>query len=95
MSDDDLQEPLQAFASMFDHVVRETVGEDFARQGRDGHAGALALEDVAEVFEVAVPPTDDGVAQFEGGNIGARVDLVGCVHVAGARAVGLWVLDLS
>jgi hypothetical protein len=34
------------------------------------------------------------MAQLEGGNVGSRVDLVGCVHVARGGAVRLRVLYL-
>jgi hypothetical protein len=64
------------------------------RQRRNGHPGALALQDVTEVFKVRVAAADDRVAQLEGGNVGARVDLVRGVHCAWGGAVGLWVLDL-
>jgi hypothetical protein len=64
------------------------------RQRRNGHPGALALKYVTEVFKVGVAAADDRVAQLEGGDVGARVDLVGGVHCAWGGAVGLWVLDL-
>jgi hypothetical protein len=94
VADHDLQKALEPLAAVLDDVVGEAVREDFPRQGRDGYAGGLSLQDVAEVLEVAVAAADDRVAQFEGGDIGARVDFVGGVHVARGGAVGLGVLDL-
>lgn len=93
MADDDLEELLEAGAAALDDVVGEAVGEDLAGQGGDGDAGALALEDVAEVLEVAVAAAHAALAQLEGGDVGAADDLVVGVHVArgavGARAAHL------
>lgn len=72
MADDDAEELLEAGAAALDDVVGEAVGEDLARQGGDGDAGALALEDVAEVLKVAVAAADGAVAQFEGGDVGVE-----------------------
>lgn len=80
--DDDLEELLQAGPAALDDVVAEAVGEDLSRQGGDGDAGALALEDVAEVLEVGVPAADAALAQLEGGDVGAADDLVVGVHGA-------------
>ena len=66
-----------------------------ARQRRNRHPRALALQDLAEVFKVRVAAADDRVAQLEGGDVGARVDLVGGVHCAGRGAVGLRIFDLG
>lgn len=81
VSDDDLEELLEAGATAFDDVVGEAVGEDLAGERGDGDAGALALEDVAEVLEVAVAPAHAALAQLEGGDVGAAHDLVVGVHV--------------
>ena len=51
-------------------------------QRRNRDARALALEDVAEVLEIAVAPAHDRVAQLEGRDVGPGVDLVGGVHGA-------------
>lgn len=95
MSHHDLQKPLQPVPTVLDDIVTKPVGEHLARQGRDGDARGLALEDVAEVFEVAVAAADDRVAEFEGRDVGSCVDLVGGIHVAWVGAVGLRVLDLE
>lgn len=95
MSHDDLQEPLQPFPAVLNHVVAEAVGEHFPGKGWDGNARRLALEDVPEVLEVAVAAPHDAVAQLEGWDVGAGMDLVGGVHAAGGGAVGLWILDLE
>lgn len=87
MPHDNLEELLQAGSSVLDDIVAKAVGEDLARQRRDGHAGALALEDVAEVFKVGVPPAHAALAQLEGGDVGAAEDLVVGVH-GPSHAVG-------
>lgn len=93
MADDDLEELLEPGATTFDDVVAETVGEDLARQGWDGDAGALALEDVAKVLKVRVTAADAALAQLEGGDVCATEDLVVGVHVT-AHAMRSWVADL-
>jgi hypothetical protein len=94
MANDNLQEPLQALPAMLNHVIAKPVREHLPRQRRDRHARALALEDVAEVFEVAVAAPHAAVAQLEGGDVGAAEDLVVGVHAA-ADAVGAGVFDLE
>ena len=79
---------------MLDHIIREAICEDLPRQGRNGHARTLALEDISEVLEVGVAAAHDRVSQLEGRDVGACVDLVGGVHSPGRGAVGLWVLHL-
>lgn len=91
--DDDLEELFQAGAAALDDVVAEAVGEDLSRERGDGDAGALALEDVAEVLKVGVAAADAALAQLEGGDVCAAEDLVVGVHVA-AHAVGSRVADL-
>ena len=93
MSDDDLEEALEALAAVLDDVVAEAVGEDFPRQGGNVDARALALEDVAEVLEVGVAAAHRAVLQLEGGDVGPAHDLVVGVHVA-RRAVRLRVAHL-
>jgi hypothetical protein len=94
MAHHNLEEPLQSFSSMLDYIVRKTVREDFAWQRWYCHSCRLSLENVAEVLEIAIASADYAVAEFESWDICARVDLVGCVHVARRRAVRLRVLDL-
>lgn len=81
MAHDNLEEFFQSGAPPLDDVVAEAVGEDLARQGRDGDARALALENVAKVLKVRVPSADAALAQLEGGDVGAAQDLVVGVHV--------------
>ncbi len=78
---------------MLNHIIAESIRKDLARKRRDSDASGLALEDVAEVFEVGVAATDRGVTQLEGGDVGAALDFVRCVHGA-TGAVGAWILDL-
>ena len=93
MADDDLQEALQALASMLDDIIAEPVCEDFPGEGRDGDARALALEHVAEVLEVGVAPAHGAVLELEGRDAGPADDLVVGVHLA-RGAVRLRVADL-
>lgn len=90
----DLQEPLQPLPPMLNHLIAEPIRKHLAGQRRDGHAGALALEDVAEILEIGVAAAHDGVAQLEGGDVGAGVDFVRGVHGALGGAVGFRVFDL-
>jgi hypothetical protein len=82
VSDDNLQEALKAFAAVFNHVVGEAVRQDLARQWGNGDARRLALEDVAEGFELVVPAAHRRRLELEGGDVGAHYDLVGRVHAA-------------
>lgn len=93
MTDDDLEELLEACATTFDNIVAEAVGEDLSGQRRNSDTGALALENVAEVLEVGVSTTDAALTELEGGNVCAAEDLVVCVHVT-AHAMCSWVADL-
>lgn len=90
----DLEELFETSPPALDDVVRESVGEDLAGKRGDGDAGALTLEDVAEVLEVAVSPADARGAQFEGWDVGSAHDLVVGVHVT-AGAVGSRVAHLE
>ena len=94
MADNDAEELLEAGAAALDDVVGEAVGEDLAGERGDGNAGALALEDVAEILEITVAAADGALAQLEGGDVGAANDLVVGVHAAGG-AVGARVPDLD
>jgi hypothetical protein len=82
VSDDNLQEALEALAAVLDHVVGEAVCQDLARQRRDGDARRLALEDVAEGLELVVSAAHRRRLELEGGDVGAHYDLVGGVHAA-------------
>lgn len=93
VTDDDLEELLEACTTTFDNIVAEAVGEDLSGQRRDSDTGALALENVAEVLEVGVSTTDAALTELEGGNVCAAEDLVVCVHVT-AHAMCSWVADL-
>lgn len=94
MADDDLQEPLQTLPPMLNHVVTETIGEDFARQRRNRHTRRLSLQDVTEVFEVGVSSADVAVAELESWDVRATDNLVVGIH-ATAHAMGTRVLDLG
>ena len=93
MPNHNLQEALQAFPPVLNHVVRESVGKDLARQRWNGDARRLALENVAKVFKVGVAAADGGRLQLKGGDVGAGEDFIVGVHVS-AEAVGLGVSDL-
>jgi hypothetical protein len=52
MANDNLEEPLQTFPALLDDSVVELVEVDLSGQWRNSDAGALALEDIAEVLKV-------------------------------------------
>ena len=93
MTRHNLQEPLQTFPAMLNHVIAEAVRKHLPRQRRDRDARALALEDVAEVFKIGVTTAHDGVLELEGGDIGPADYLVAGVHAARCT-VRLGVSDL-
>jgi hypothetical protein len=69
MANDNLEEPLQTFPALLDNGVVELVEVDLAGQWGNGNAGALALENVAEVFKVGITTADATVAQLERGDV--------------------------
>jgi hypothetical protein len=93
MANHDLQKPLQALPAMLNHIVAKPIRKHLSRQRRDRDARALALQDVAEVFEIAVPAAHAAVSQLEGRDVGPAEDLVVGVH-ATAHAVGTGIFDL-
>ena len=52
MANDDLEEPLQTFPALLDDGVVELVEVDLSGQWGNGDAGALTLENIAEVLKV-------------------------------------------
>lgn len=52
VTDNNLQEALQALSALFNNSIIEFVEVDLAGKRWNGNAGALALENVAEVFKV-------------------------------------------
>ena len=54
MSRNDAEEPFEALASGFDHLVRKPVCEDFAWERGDVHPGGLVLEYIAERLKVGI-----------------------------------------
>lgn len=80
MSNHNLHKPLQTLSPMLNHIIAESIRKHLAWQWRNSDAGRLALQDVAEVFEVGVAAADFGVAHVEGGDVGAAFDEVGGVH---------------
>lgn len=93
MTDDDTQELLETGAAALDDIVAEAVREDLAGERGDGDAGALALEDIAEVLKIGVAAADTRGAELEGGDVCAADDLVVGVHAA-THAMGSRVADL-
>lgn len=82
MPGNNLEEPLQSFPSMLNHIITEAVRKDLSGQRRDRHARRFPLEDIAEVFKVRVSTTDDRMLQLESRDVGAADDFIGSVHVA-------------
>jgi len=93
MSHHNLQESLQAFSPMLNHIITEAVCEDLAGQRWDSNARRLSLQDVAEILKVGIAAAHAAMSQLEGGDVRAAEDLVVCVHVA-AHTVGSGVLHL-
>jgi hypothetical protein len=79
---------------MLNHIVAESVREHLAWQRWDRDPRALALQDIAEVFEVRVATAHTAMAQLEGRDVCATNDLVVCVHAA-TYAMGARILDLE
>ena len=79
----DLQKARQTFSPVFDYIVREAICEDFTREGRDRDARALPLQNITEVFKVAISAANRAILEFESGNVGPGHDLVGRVEVFG------------
>lgn len=94
MSDDNLEEFLQACAASLNYFVREAICEYFPGKRGDGHASALAFEYLAKVLEITVASTHARLVQFECGNVGATDYLVVSVHVA-ADAMSSRIADLA
>jgi len=93
MAHHNLQKPLQPLPPMLNHIITKPIRKHLPRQRRDRDTRALALQDIAEVFEVGVAAADGAVFELEGGDVGAADDFVVGVHAA-RGAVGLRILDL-
>lgn len=93
VADDDAEKLFETSAATLNDVVAESVREDFAGQGRNGHASAFALENVAEVLKVGIAAAHARGSELEGGYVGAADDLIVGVHAA-AHAVGSGIADL-
>ena len=70
MPDHNPQKPLQTPPPLLNDTVVKAVQVHFARERRDRDARGLALQQVAEDFEVGVAPPDFGAAQLEGRDVG-------------------------
>ena len=81
MPRNNLQEPLEPFPSALNHLVAEPIREHFPRQSRDVDAIRLALENVPEVLEIAVAPSDGRVAYLKGRDVGLGRAMRGSVGV--------------
>lgn len=73
MASDDAQKSLQTLSPTLYHLIREAVGKDFARKGRDIDAGRFMFEDVAKGFKVGISTSNNRVTKLEGGYIGLHV----------------------
>jgi len=89
-----LQKSLQAFPSLFNDSIVELVEVDLPWKRRYRDPRAFSLQDVPEVFEVAVSPSNRTVAQFKAWDVGGHGDQVGSVSRVRSQAMSLRVLDL-
>lgn len=80
MARNNLQKPLQPFPPVLNHLIAKAIREYLSGQRRDRDTRRLALENVAEVFEIGVPATNDRLFEFEGGDVGSTDNFVGSVH---------------
>jgi hypothetical protein len=69
MPSNNTQKPFQPLPPAFDNLIWEPIGEHLSGEGRDIDTCGFALEDIAEGFKIWVTPADEGVAEFEGGNV--------------------------
>jgi len=88
-----LQESLQAFSPVLNHIITESIRKHLSRQRWNRDSRRLSLQDVAEVLKVRVAPPHTAVSELEGGDIRTTYDLVVGVHTA-AHSVRAWVLHL-
>lgn len=95
MANDYLQESLQTFSSMFNHIIAKSVREDLAGKWRYGNAGRLTLENVSKIFKVGVASTNDRVTELKCWNVGSGMNFIGGVHVSRRRAMCLRILYLD
>lgn len=93
MTNNNLQEPLQALPPMLNHIITKAIRKDLSRQRWDRNSRAFPLKNIAEVLEIRISSAHTAVTELEGGDVGAAHDLVVCVHVA-ADSVGAGVSDL-
>ena len=70
MASDNCQKAFKTLPPGLDNLVRESVGENLARERRDVHAGRLAFQNVTECLEIRVTPADNGVTKLESGDVG-------------------------
>lgn len=87
MADHNLQKLLQPRPPALNHIITKPIRKHLPRQRRNRDPGTLALENVAEILKIRVPPPHRRLPQLKGGDVGAAVDLVVGVHVS-ADAVG-------
>ena len=70
MASNDAQKPLQALPPALNDLVRKSIREYLAGQGRDIYSGGFALEDIAESFEIGVASAHNGMSKLERRNVG-------------------------
>lgn len=62
MTSNDTQESFESFPPGFNNFIRESVGEDLAREGRNVDASRLPFKDITERLKVRVTTSHEGVA---------------------------------
>lgn len=93
MAGNNLQEPLQAFPTVFDHIIAEPVGEDFPGEWWYCDSRALALQDIPEILKVGVSSTHNGVFELKRWDVCPADNLVRGEHITGS-SVGLRIANL-
>lgn len=94
MPNDNLQESLQALPPMLNHIITEPIRKYLSRQGRNGHASSLPLENVTEVFKIGVAAPHSTVLEFEGGDVCSAYNLIVGIHIS-RRPMRHRVFDLT
>jgi hypothetical protein len=65
MTSNDTEEPFKPFSSRLNDFVRESISENFAREGRDIDPCRLVFKNVTECLEIRVAPANNRMAKLK------------------------------